>query len=128
MAVFYVYADDSGKFTNQKDNYTALCGYLAHVTEWGRFSMEWNYCRFRWQVPPIHMSAIMYEGRDGEWDEVRKAWGDLWPNKRDMLLHDLEVTIRSAQIVCVGAVVDADTSVRCRIRHLRNSTGTTPFT
>jgi hypothetical protein len=55
MATFYIYVDDSGKFDNERCEYTSLCGYLAHVLEWGRVLQEWRNCLLRFQVPYIHM-------------------------------------------------------------------------
>jgi hypothetical protein len=106
VAVFHIYADASGKLTGKSD-YTSFCGYVAHVSEWSRFQLEWDNCRFRWQVPPVHMSAIMSPERDMEWSKVKAKWGDDWEAKRDFMLSDFAATIRSAQVACVGAVVDA---------------------
>jgi hypothetical protein len=38
--MFHVYADDSGKSESEKCDYTSLCGYIAHVSEWERFGLE----------------------------------------------------------------------------------------
>jgi hypothetical protein len=108
MATFSVYMDDSGKFANPKNRYTTICGYVAHVSEWGRFHQEWMNCRFQWQVPPIHMSAIMYPDRDAAWQKVKDEWGATWEAKRErMLLEFGGIIVRSA-VNCVGAVVDAE--------------------
>lgn len=107
MAAFYICVDDSGKLGNPNNNYTSLCGYLAHVSEWGRFSMEWENARLRWPVPPLHMSAVMYPDRDQEWAAVFKRWGKHWRKMRSLMVKDFAAVIRSAQVVCVGAVVDA---------------------
>jgi hypothetical protein len=107
MAVFQIYGDESGKLSS-KTEYTSFCGYVAHVSEWARFSLEWNNCRFRWGVPPVHMSRIMYpDSKDDDWRKVKEAWGSLWEKKRDVMLADFGATVRSAQVVCVGAVVDS---------------------
>jgi len=108
MATFYIYGDESGKMRSGSD-YTSFCGYIAHVSEWERFGLEWRNCRFRWQVPPVHMARIMFpDNKDDEWRKVKESWGKLWEKKREMMLGDFAATIRSAQIACVGAVVDAN--------------------
>jgi hypothetical protein len=108
VADFYIYADDSGKFDNEKCEYTALCGYVSHVSEWHRVGMEWRNCLLRFQVPYIHMAPIMFpdRGKDHVWKDIKAKWGKDWEYRRDMLLHDLGTILRSAQIVAVGAVVD----------------------
>jgi hypothetical protein len=106
LAVFYIYADESGK--PQKDDYTSLCGYVAHEAEWARFLLEWQAVRMKWQIPPVHMARIMFpERKDDEWLKVRKAWGKDWEFKRDMMLQELAMTVRGAALVAIGAVVDA---------------------
>jgi hypothetical protein len=106
LAVFYIYADESGKF--HKDDYTSLCGYVAHEAEWSRFLMEWQAVRMKWQIPPVHMARIMFpERKDDGWLKIRKAWGKDWEIKRDIMLNELAMTVRGAQLVAVGAVVDA---------------------
>ena len=108
LATFHIYGDESGKLKSKAD-FTSFCGYVAHVSEWERFGMEWNNCRFRWQVPPVHMARIMFpDVKNDEWQATKKKWGKLWEKKRDMMLSDFAATIRSAQIACVGAVVDAN--------------------
>ncbi|MGB7583256.1 MAG: DUF3800 domain-containing protein [Terriglobales bacterium] len=107
MAVFHIYGDESGKL-NSKAEITAFCGYVAHVSEWERFAMEWNNGRFRWQVPAIHMARIMFpDNKDDDWRKVKQEWGKTWEKRRDLMLNDFAAIIRSAQIACVGAVVDA---------------------
>lgn len=107
MATFHIYGDESGKLKGGSD-YTSFCGYIAHVSEWERFGLEWNNCRFRWQVPPVHMSRIMFpDSKDDEWRKTKQSWGVHWEKKRDVMLGDFAATIRSAQIACIGAVVDA---------------------
>jgi hypothetical protein len=108
MASFYIYVDDSGKFDNENCEYTSLCGYIGHVSEWGRVSQEWRNCLLRFQVPYIHMAPIMFPdtSRDETWKAIKAKWGSSWEPKRELLLHDLGAIIRSSQIVCVGAVVD----------------------
>jgi len=105
MAVFHIYADASGKLSNSA--YTSFCGYVAQVSEWARFTSEWENCRFKWQVPPLHMSAIMHPDEDAVWGKVKARWGTEWEAKRDAMLEDFAGTVRRADIVCVGAVVDA---------------------
>src|SRR5438445_957505 len=107
MAVFHIYADDSGKFETLKCEYTSLCGYIAHSSEWNRFQQEWNNCLFRWQVPPIHMRRIYYPEEDPDWKRVKDAWGASWEVKRDDMLGEFSGLVRVANMVCVGAVVDA---------------------
>ncbi len=107
LATFHIYGDESGKLKGKSD-YTSFCGYVAHVSEWHRFSMEWNNCRFRWQVPPVHMARVMSpDKKDDEWRKVKENWGQAWEKKRELMLGDFAATIRSAQIACVGAVVDS---------------------
>ncbi len=53
VADFYIYADDSGKFDSEKCEYTALCGYVSHVSEWHRVGMEWRNC-FITVSSPLH--------------------------------------------------------------------------
>ena len=75
MANFHIYADESGKLSGKSDN-TCLCGYVSYAQEWDRVSLEWNACRFRWQVPPIHMSRIMSPGnKDDDWKKKKEEWG-----------------------------------------------------
>jgi Protein of unknown function (DUF3800) len=106
VATFYIYGDESGKL--KANDYTSFCGYVAHVSEWQRFAMEWNNCRFRWEVPPVHMARVMFpDNKDDEWRKVKENWGKSWEKKRVLMLTDFAATIRSAQIACVGAIVDA---------------------
>jgi hypothetical protein len=107
MAAFHMYADESGKLGGKSD-YTSFCGYVAHISEWQRFGLEWNNCRFRWGVPPVHMSRIMFpESKDDAWKQIKEKWGLEWEGKRDLMLQDFAATVQSAQVVCIGAVVDA---------------------
>jgi hypothetical protein len=106
MAFFHIYGDDSGKLA--MSDYTSFCGYVAHISEWQRFSLEWNNCRLRWGVPAVHMARIMFpEKKDDDWRKTKDKWGVDWETKRDLMLQDFAATIRNAQVVCVGAVVDA---------------------
>lgn len=107
MAFFYVYVDESGKLSANSD-YTSLCGYVGHAQEWQRLSMEWNACRFKWQVPPIHMGQIMSPNPKDDWKKTRDQWGQDWEVKRDAMLAEFGHTIRVSSVVCVGAVVDAN--------------------
>jgi hypothetical protein len=107
MASFYVYVDDSGKFANPKSPFFSFCGYVAHASEVERFSLEWLNLRYIWQVPAIHMSAIMHPEGDAEWQKVREAWGAGWEVKRDRMILEFSEVIRHSRMVCVGAVVDA---------------------
>ena len=106
MALFHIYGDESGKLSGGSD-YTSFCGYVGHVSAWGVFAQHWNNCRFKWQVPPIHMSRIMYpDSKDDEWKKVKDDWGDAWEKKRNIMLRELGEIVRSSDIACVGAVVD----------------------
>jgi hypothetical protein len=108
MGVFNVYVDESGKLSG-KSEYTSLCGYVAYAQEWNRVALEWNACRMRWGVPPIHMVRIMSPDlRDDEWKAKKQAWGELWESRRDQLIEELSMIIHRAQLACVGAVVDAN--------------------
>lgn len=108
VAFFYIYVDESGKLSGKSD-YTSLCGFVGHSQEWHRFAMEWNSTRFKWQVPPLHMGQIMSPSpRDAKWKAKREEWGDLWENKRDAMLSEFGQIIRTAGIICVGSVVDAN--------------------
>src|SRR5215472_923291 len=107
MAVFKIFADDSGKFETKNCEYTSLCGYVGHTAEWERFSIEWNNCRLRWQVPPIHMRRIRYPEEDPEWKAIKDKWGSMWEDKKKDMLEEFSCLVRNASIVCVGAVVDA---------------------
>jgi hypothetical protein len=104
--MFLIYADESGKLA--KSDYTSLCGYVGHSTEWGRFGGIWNNCRLRWGVPPLHMSRIMNpEKKDDVWRDIRRKWGDDWEPKRDAMLNDFGNIVASCGCVAVGAVVHA---------------------
>lgn len=107
MAMFHIYADDSGKFETQNCEYTSLCGYIAHAAEWERFCLEWNSCRMRWQIPPIHMRRIRYAHEDPQWQVIKEKWGDMWDDKKNDMLQEFSYIVRNANVVCVGAVVDA---------------------
>lgn len=108
VADFYIYADDSGKYENEKCDYTALCGYVSHVSEWHRVGLEWRNSLMRFQVPYAHMAPMMFPDRskDQVWKDIKAKWGADFEIKRDMLVHDLGMILRSAQVVAVGAVVD----------------------
>jgi hypothetical protein len=108
MAAFHIYLDDSGKFGNPKNRYTAMCGYVAHQSEWNRFSQEWMNCRHVWQVPPVHMSPIMYPDRDPAWQKVKDDWGTNWESKRNVMVKQFAEIVVRCNIVCVGAVIDAE--------------------
>jgi hypothetical protein len=107
MAVFHIYGDESGKMSSNVDR-TSFCGYVAHSSVWQIFATNWNNCRFKWQVPPIHMSRIMFpDSTDDQWKKVKADWGTVWEKKRDLMLEDLASIVKSADIACVGAVVDS---------------------
>lgn len=109
MAAFHIYGDESGKMSGKSD-YTSFCGFVAHITEAHRVSAEWDACRLRWQVPPIHMARVMVpldrDTKDDDWKKVKQEWGSLWEKKRDIMLRELSEIAKSASIACVGAVVD----------------------
>src|SRR5438067_89724 len=105
LAAFHIYADASGKLA--KSDYTSFCGYVGHVSAWQQFMWEWQNCRFRWQVPPIHMAKIVHPERNPEWLKVKVAWGSEWESKRNAMLEDFAATVKRSEVVCVGAVVDA---------------------
>jgi hypothetical protein len=107
MATFRIYADDSGKFETQNCEYTSLCGYVGHAAEWERFCIEWNSCRLRWQVPPIHMRRIRFPHEAPEWQAVKEKWAGTWDEKKDDMLQEFAHIVQNASIACVGAVVDA---------------------
>jgi Protein of unknown function (DUF3800) len=106
MAVFHVYGDESGKLSGKSD-YTSFCGYVGHVSAWAQFAQLWNDCRFKWQVPPIHMSRIAFpDSKDDGWKKVKADWGDGWEKMHKHMLRELGEIVRGCDIVCVGAVVD----------------------
>ena len=47
------------------------------------------------------------DAKEDEWTATKRAWGDEWDAKRDIMLGDFATVVRSAHIACVGAVVDA---------------------
>jgi hypothetical protein len=69
----------------------------------------WKACRFKWQIPPVHMSRIMWpERKEDAWTRKWKEWGDGWETKRNAMLEELGTIIHNADIICIGAVVDAN--------------------
>jgi uncharacterized protein DUF3800 len=107
VSVFHVYADESGKFGNDKCEYISLCGLVGHVSEWARVQLEWNNCLFRWQVPPIHMAHIKRPEEHPEWKKIKDDWGNNWEVKRDRMLLEFAQLIGRSNVASVGAVVDA---------------------
>jgi uncharacterized protein DUF3800 len=111
MAVYHIYADESGKLGGNADR-TSFCGYVGHVGMWQAFDAAWKDCCFKWQVPPIHMSRIMCphdkDTKDDAWTKVKVDWGNQWEGLRPRLLHELSEIIFESRIICVGAVVDAN--------------------
>jgi hypothetical protein len=73
MAVFRVYLDVSGKFRNEKCDYASLCGYVGHVPEWERFSLEWNNALFRFGVAYESRNVMVKRKTDGSY-EISKLW------------------------------------------------------
>jgi hypothetical protein len=107
MAHFHVYADESGKYETLKCDYTSICGYVGHNSEWGRFSNEWNNCRLRWQAPPIHMAKIYHPDEHPEWARLKNEWGGEWGGVRERMLLEFAKMVARSGVACVGAVVDA---------------------
>lgn len=105
MAIFHVYADESGKLGNS--DYTSFCGYVGFSPEWERVSMEWNSCRLRWGVPPIHMAKIRYPERDEQWATTKESWGSEWEGKAEVMLREFAKIVLHSSIVCIGAVIDS---------------------
>lgn len=106
LIMFLIFGDESGKL--QQGHYTSFCGYVAHVSTWNVFNDCWNKCRFRWQVPPIHMARIMHPDRKpDEWKETKKLWGAAWDDKRKVMLKEFSEIIQQSGAVCVGGIVDA---------------------
>lgn len=107
MALFHIYGDESGKMGLNVDR-TSYCGFVGHVSQWQVFAQNWTNCRFKWQVPPLHMTRIMFpDNKDDEWKKVKDDWGKSWEDKRKLMLEDFASIVRSSDIICVGAVVDA---------------------
>jgi hypothetical protein len=106
IVMFLIFGDESGKA--HQGHYTSFCGYVAHVSTWNAFSDLWNKCRFRWQVPPVHMSRIMHPDRkDDEWKRVKANWGAAREDKRRMMLSEFSEIVKQSGAVCVGGIVDA---------------------
>jgi len=49
----------------------------------------------------------MHPDGDAGWGKVKAQWGTDWEAKKEGMLKDFAGTVRRADIVCVGAVVDA---------------------
>jgi Protein of unknown function (DUF3800) len=108
MAHFYLYIDESGKLSDKKAEFTSFCGYVGHAEEWHRVAMEWNAMRFRWQIPPVHMSQIFSPNpKDEGWKKKQEEWKGDWESKRDAMLDQFAQILRNASVICVGSVVDA---------------------
>jgi hypothetical protein len=117
MAFFHLYVDESGKLAGKSD-YTSLCGYVGYMTEWIRFSTEWDHCRLKWQVPPIHMGQIFALNPKHEgWRNKRVEWGTQWEDRRDAMLGEFAHLVRLSHLVCVGMVVDANACRDIRDNH-----------
>ncbi len=108
MGVFYLYADESGKF-NRKSEYVSFCGFVGQDLEWWRIGQEWDNCRLAYSVPAIHMSYISDPDRDpsGQWAEVKRKWGASWDRRKQEMLIDFARIIQQAHVACVGCTVDA---------------------
>ncbi|MGD0798227.1 MAG: DUF3800 domain-containing protein [Acidobacteriaceae bacterium] len=111
---FALYLDESGK--THKGDFTSLCGYVATMDEWARFSLDWDNLRFKWQVPPIHMARIMYpDKKDDLWKRKYESTPrDMWDSWRDTMLGEFGQLVLNANSVCVGSVVDAEAYRRIR--------------
>ncbi len=110
MAAFHVYVDESGKFTDTKIDYISMCGYAAHISEWTRFSLEWENCRTRWQIPPLHLRVIYRADDHPKWLEVKRRLEEVsesWEMAREQMLDEFATIIAQSGIVCSGAVVDS---------------------
>jgi Protein of unknown function (DUF3800) len=108
MAIFHLYGDESGKLSGNAER-TSFCGYVAHISQWQLFANFWNDLRFKWQVPPLHMSRIMFpDSKEDGWKKVKQDWGNSWEKKRDIMLSQFSELILDAKIVWVGAVVDSN--------------------
>jgi len=108
VAAFHIYVDESGKFNNPKDDYTSMCAYVAHISEWTLFSRLWENCRLRWQVPPIHLRKINRADEHPEWLKVKQRLEPAdWDEARQQMLGEFASIIAQSGIVCSGAVVDA---------------------
>lgn len=107
MAIFYIYADESGKHGAPRCEYTSMCGYVGHASEWNRFSDEWNNCRFRWEAPPIHMGKLYHPDEHAEWAQWKSKCGREWEALRETMLAEFAKIVARSSLVCVGAVVDA---------------------
>src|SRR6266853_187457 len=54
------------------------------------------------------MARIMSpDNKDDKWRKVKENWGKTWEKKRELMLRDFAATVSSAQIACIGAVVDS---------------------
>jgi hypothetical protein len=97
MAIFHLYGDESGKLSGNADR-TSSCGYVAHISQWQLFANFWNDLRFKWQVPPLHMSRIMFpDSKEDGWKKVRQDWGNSWEKKRDIMLSQFSELILDAR-------------------------------
>lgn len=103
----YVFADDSGSFSDRRSPYISFCGYVGASSDVGASSKEWDDCRTKWEVPPIHMSPIMNPQYRLEWQKVCDEWGAEWEEKRDEMLAEFTGIIARSALHCVCAVVDA---------------------
>lgn len=106
--MFRIYGDESGKMNSNADR-TSFCGYVAHQTIWEMFSIHWDSCRFKWELPPIHMARITKpENKDDDWKKLKEKWGEAkWNKVMPIILRELGEIVRESRIVCVGAVVDS---------------------
>jgi Protein of unknown function (DUF3800) len=105
--MFRILGDESGKMNPNTDR-TSFCGYVAHQSIWEAFSVNWNACRFKWGLPPIHMARITKpENKNDDWKKLKEQWGEtIWNKKIPIILSELQEIIRESRIACVGAVVD----------------------
>jgi hypothetical protein len=106
--MFRIYGDESGKMNSNADR-TSFCGYVANQSIWEAFSLNWDACRFKWGLPPIHMARITKpENKPDEWKNLKEKWGEAkWNTVIPVILGELQEIIRESRIACVGAVVDS---------------------
>ncbi|MBZ5661440.1 MAG: DUF3800 domain-containing protein [Acidobacteriia bacterium] len=107
MAHFHIYADESGKYETPNCEYTSMCGYLGHASEWNKFSEDWMNCRLRWAAPPIHMGKIYHADEHPEWLRLQNKWGIEWDELRERMLLEFAKIVARSNLVCIAAVVDA---------------------
>jgi hypothetical protein len=106
MGIFYLYADESGKF-NRKSEYTSFCGYVTSELEWWRFGVEWEACRHKWQVPAVHMADIAHPENCEAWAAIKSKWGKTWDKRKEDMLRSFGRIVLQSNAVAVGSTVDS---------------------